>query len=93
MAMSGNDRADQIFAYVSAQPRFSDISKEEQAACKAQLRAIWGTDLAYIVGHAQVNPSTLQNPAGQPVATAGGPTAQTGSTTSPSTLIGLGTLS
>lgn len=46
-----------------------------------------------ITGNAVVNPGTLANPSGQPVATTGSATAQTGTTTAPKTITGAGTIS
>jgi len=90
--MTGNDRAAAVYAAIAAQSNFDGLNADEKSHVKAQLQAIFGADLSYILNTAQVLPSTLQNPAGQPVATAGGPTSQTGSTTAPSTLTGTGRL-
>lgn len=91
--MNGSDRGDAVYAVVAAQAGFDKLSDAEKASVKASLRAFWAADLSYITAHAQVNPSTLQSPAGQPVSTTGGPAAQTGATTAPASLLGLGTVS
>jgi len=90
--MNGNDRAAAIYTALTGQGRLDGLTDDEKALVKAQLQMIYGADLAYIVSSAQVLPATLQNPAGQPVATTGSPAAQSGATTAPSTLIGLGRL-
>lgn len=91
--MVGADRASAVYAAVSEQAGFNDLTAAEKQSVQAQLRTVFSADLAYITSRAQVNPATLQNPSGQPVATAGSPSSQTGATTAPSTLIGLGTVS
>jgi len=88
--MAGDDRGDAVYAVVSQTPGFAALSQAEKDSVRQQLRTLWGADLAYVEGNAQVMPNTLQNPAGQPVATTGGPAAQSGSTTAPSTLTGYG---
>lgn len=45
------------------------------------LRAVWGADTTYLTDNAEVAPGSLAVAAGVPVSTAGGPAAQTGSTT------------
>lgn len=90
--MTGNDRAAAVYAAIAAQGNFDGLNADEKSRVKAQLQAIFGADLSYITGTAQVLPNTLQNPAGQPVATSGSAVAQSGSTTAPSTLIGTGRL-
>lgn len=90
MAMKGNDRGDAVYNMLAAQPAFNALNGDEKLKVQTQLRAVWAADLAYVQGNADVTPSTLQNPSGQPVATTGGPAAQSGTTTAPATLIGLG---
>lgn len=63
----------------------------------AFLKAYWeavGTAIVnYITTNAVVLPNTMNNPAGQPVATSGTSTNQTGATTSPETIQGTGKIS
>lgn len=91
--MVGADRASAVYAAISGQAGFSDLTAAEKQSVQAQLRTVFTADLAYITARAQVNPATLQNPSGQPVSVTGSPSAQSGATTAPATLIGLGTVS
>ncbi len=95
MAMTSAGRRDAIYAAIaSANPNFSKLSQSEKDTLKASIGAVWGDgDLPYITANAQVNPGSLNNPAGQPVSTTGGPAAQTGFTTAPEAIAGLGTVS
>lgn len=101
MAMTPAARATAIYNKIAASPNFSKLSPTEKSALQAQIQSIWGDgDLVYIQTNADVSPSGspatggtgLENPSGQPVATTGGPTAQTGATTSPEPLIGTGSI-
>jgi len=87
--MRADDRAQAVYNALASQPGFSALNEAERARVKAQLVTVWGADLGYIVGNAQVNPATLQNPAGQPVATPMG----AGATSAPAAIIGLGSVS
>lgn len=87
--MVGADRAQAVYAAISQQPGFADLSAAEKQSVLSQLRSVWSADLAYITSRAQVNPSSLQNPAGQAVSTPAGP----GATSAPANIVGLGTVS
>jgi hypothetical protein len=91
--MTGNNRADAVYAVVSAQQNFTLLSDDEKKTVQANLRIVFGADLAYVVGNAQVNPGSLTDPAGAAVSTTGSPAAQTGFVTSATKITGLGTLS
>lgn len=88
--MQGNNRADAIYAVVSARPGFADLTPQEKLSVQTQLRTLYSADTTYIQTNAEVQPGSLISPAGQPVATAGGPTNQTGATTAAQALQGLG---
>lgn len=90
--LNGTDRAQAIYNALAAQGKFGGLTEDEKVSVKAQLVSIYGADINYIVGAAQIIPGTMQNPAGQPVVVAGSPTTQSGATTAPSTLIGIGRL-
>jgi hypothetical protein len=59
-----------------------------------QLKTMWEGIMTLIYNDLKANaaiiPGTLSNPAGQPVATTGTATAQTGETTAPEPIIGIG---
>lgn len=88
--MQGNDRGDAVFAIVSVRPGFAALQQAEKDSVQAQLRTLFSADTVYIQGAAEVRPGTLNNPAGQSVATTGGPAAQSGATTASQVLQGLG---
>jgi len=102
--MTPSGRADAIYnAIENSSAHFSEFSVSEKAALKAQIQQIFGDDgsgngdLTYIQGNADVLPAShsgpsLNNPAGQPVATTGTATAQSGFTTAPETIDGMGSV-
>lgn len=92
MSLSGDTRATAIYNVVAAQPAFAHLNDAEKLAFLNQLKIIYGADTAYLVANTTVIPGTLAAPAGIPVATAGSPSAQTGSTVAPGALVGAGAI-
>lgn len=90
MPMNAQGRGQAVYDYMAKQGAFSKLNDAEKQTLLAGLVGLYGADLSYITGNATIVPSTLQNPAGQPVSTAGSAAAQSGATTAPSTLIGTG---
>jgi len=98
MAMTTNARAQAVYdSIASYNTDFNKLSDGEKTTLLNGLKAIWGADLTYIKGNADVLPTALsglpfQNPIGQAVATAGSATNQTGTTVAPSAITGKGSL-
>lgn len=98
MAMNGTNRGNaDATAILAINPNASKMSAAELATFRSAWQVLMGADTTYITGNMQVLPvalsgASLANPTGQPVATTGSATAQTGTTTSPSTITGTGSV-
>jgi hypothetical protein len=91
--MTGDARAAAVYASIQNSPGFDKTTAAERKSITASLQAIFNADTSYIKQNAQVNPGSFQDPGGASVATAGGPTAQSGVVTAATPITGLGTLS
>lgn len=91
--MTGDARAQAVYASIQNNAAFAKTTDAERQSILASLRSIFTADLGYITGYAQVNPGSLETPAGAAVITSGSPTTQSGSVTTPTLITGLGTLS
>lgn len=94
MALTSSGRAAALYAVASSHPKWGMLSAAEQGSVQAQLQAMWGeADLSYLKSAAEILPGTMTDTSGAPVATAGSATAQTGTVTAASPILGKGVLS
>lgn len=94
MSMVGVDRGLAVYnAVIASNPKCAQMTQAEKDALKYNLQITYSADTTYITSNAQINPGTLASQPGQPVSTSGSPSAQTGTTTAPKPIAGLGTIS
>lgn len=94
MSLNGNNRAQAVYnAIQSSNPNFSQLSAAEKAALLSALQTVYTADTTYLTTNATIQPGSFGVPVGIPVATTGTAAAQTGATTAPSSVTGVGTLS
>lgn len=81
--------ADVMFA---ATPNTNKLHPSEVEILKAALNKHYSASASYLTGAVTVLPTALISPAGQVVVTAGSAVAQTGATTTPIPVTGVGTI-
>lgn len=89
--MNGHARAQAVYnAVAQNNPNVAKMSAYEQQALLASLGTVFAADVAYLQGAVQVQPGTFATAAGQSVTVAGASGPETGTTTAPAPVTGIG---
>lgn len=89
--MDPQSRSQAVYAAViAANPQSAKMTADERSQLQVALKTVFGADLSYILANAEIPGAQYQAPAGASVATTGGPAAQSGTVTSPTTITGTG---